>query len=76
MYGKINDVNLEVIEQIVKRWQGNECSECTKEPKACTCGCMPHAKKKIFLMKLPFDVSNLNLETIGMDLLHCLCGSF
>ena len=31
MYGEIDDLNLEVIEQILKRWQGNECSECTKE---------------------------------------------
>ena len=23
----------------------------------------------------PFDVSNLNLETVNVDLLHCLCGS-
>ena len=25
---------------------------------------------------LPFDVGNLNLEKINMDLLHCLCGSY
>ena len=24
----------------------------------------------------PFDVGNLDHETIGMDLLHCLCGSY
>ena len=24
---------------------------------------------------LPFDVGNLELETVNMDLLHCLCGS-
>ena len=23
-----------------------------------------------------FDVGNLDHETIGMDLLHCLCGSY
>ena len=26
--------------------------------------------------KLPFDVSNLDHETIGMDLLHCFCDSY
>ena len=36
-------------------------------------------KKIFFLMKLPlqpFDVGNLDHETIGMDLLQCLCGSY
>ena len=25
---------------------------------------------------LPFDVSNLDLKTVNVDLLHCLCGSY
>ena len=24
----------------------------------------------------PFDVGNLDHETVGMDLLHCLCGRY
>ena len=33
-------------------------------------------KKKQQQTNPPFDVSNLDLETVGMDLLHCLCGSY
>ena len=25
---------------------------------------------------LPFDVGNLDLKIVNMDLLHCLCGSY
>ena len=25
---------------------------------------------------LPFDVGYLDLETVNMDLFHCLCGSY
>ena len=30
-------------------------------------------KKKL---NFPFDVGNLDHETIGMDLFHCLCSSY
>ena len=32
--------------------------------------------KKKEKRNFPFDVGNLDHETIGMDLLHCLCGSY
>ena len=32
--------------------------------------------KKKLKKDLPFDVGNLDLETVGMDLLHCLRGSY
>ena len=33
-------------------------------------------KKNLKKLNFPFDVGNLDHETIGMDLLHCLCGSY
>ena len=37
------------------------------------CDKKKNKKKK---RNFPFDVGNLDHETIGMDLLHCLCGSY
>ena len=72
IHGKIDDVNLEAIERILKRWQGNYCSECIKEPQGMHLQLFLTACEKT----LPFDVSNLDLKTAGMDLLHFLCGSY
>ena len=50
------------------------CVECTKERKELHLRLRLTACKE--KRKILFDVGNLDLETVGMDLLHCLCGSY
>ena len=73
LYGEIDDVNLEAIENM-EALAGQSMFGMYKGTQRTTPGVASnHMRKK---RNLPFDVGNLDLKTVNVDLLHCLCGSY
>ena len=63
MYGEVNAVNLETAQPMLDGCWVNMLVRI----------CVTACEKKL---NLPFEVSYLELKTIGTDLLPCLCGSY